>query len=68
MKKVQPIPVVKQVEQTEVVAPQPVVVQTQVVTPQNVVAQTEVTPSQSVKIEEVIPVPLKPFPTEQVGG
>lgn len=65
VKKVQPIPVVKKVEQTEVVAPQPVVVQTQVETPQTVVTQTEVTPPQPVKTEEVIPVPLKPFPNEE---
>lgn len=65
VKKVQPIPAVKKVEQMETVTSQPAVIQSQVVTPQPVVINQEVTTPQPTKVEEVIPIPLKPLPNEQ---
>ena len=65
VKKVQPIPAVKKVEQMETVTSQPAVIQSQVVTPQPVVINQEVTTPQPTKVEEVIPIPLKPRPNEQ---
>lgn len=72
VKKVQPIPVVEKVVTTETVPQQATVTPTQVVEQQATVAPTQLVAQQAVvqqpvavtEVEEVVPIPLKPLPTE----
>lgn len=70
-KKVQPVPVVKKVVPTETVIQQATAIPTQaveqqvtVIPTQTVTQQAAVQPVPVTEVEEVIPIPLKPLPTE----